>query len=38
VNSIKLPSGTHTMKIVFDKAGYSINAVKWTASTSHKKK
>jgi endoglucanase len=34
VNGITLPSGKHTMKIVFDKAGYNINAVKWTTSTS----
>lgn len=31
-NGITLPAGKHTMKIVFDKAGYNINAVKWTVS------
>jgi len=34
VNGILLPAGRHKMKIVFDKAGYNINAVKWTTSTS----
>ena len=34
VNGILLPAGRHKMKIVFDKAGYNINAVKWTVSTS----
>jgi len=33
VNGITLPAGRHTMKIVYDKAGYNINAMKWTAST-----
>ncbi|MDD2798578.1 MAG: carbohydrate-binding protein [Bacteroidales bacterium] len=33
-NGIALPSGRHKMKIVFDKAGYNINAVKWSASSS----
>ena len=34
VNGITLPAGRHKMKIVFDKAAYNINAVKWTTSTS----
>ena len=33
VNGITLPAGRHKMKIVFDKAAYNINAVKWTTST-----
>ena len=32
VNGITLPAGKHSMKIAFDKAGYNINAVKWTVS------
>ena len=32
VHGITLPAGKHTMKIIFDKAGYNINAVKWTVS------
>ena len=33
INAIPLPVGKHIMKIVFDKAGFNINAVKWTNST-----
>ena len=32
VNAVSLPVGRHKMKIVFDKAAYNINALKWTAS------
>ena len=32
VNGIPLPVGKHKMKLVFDKAGYNINALKWTTS------
>ncbi len=34
VNGIALSAGRHKMKIVFDKAGYNINAVKWSTSSS----
>ena len=34
VKGITLPAGKHTMKVVFDKAGFNINALKWTASVS----
>ena len=34
VNGITLPAGRHKMKIVFDKAAYNINAVKWSVSVS----
>ena len=34
VAGIPLPAGKHIMKIIFDKAGYNINAVNWTVSTS----
>ena len=34
VNGITLPAGKHKMKLVFDKAGFNVNAVKWTNSIS----